>query len=197
MSLTLAMDILIVVLLAATIFYAVRLSKHLDAFRSNRSDMERLIRDLSMQITRAQEGISTLDELAKESSDELRALVAKSTGLSDELQLITESGDNLAERLEKLATKNRELVDQIDAKALDLVYPGGRPEAKPLSARRNEEMAPPSRLFAIRDPDFSADDAEMDDDIDDGEDAADDDVSYQSKSERDLAAALRRRKENM
>ncbi len=182
MPLSLVMDILIIVLLAATIFYAVRLSRHLDVFRSNRSDMERLIRDLSSQITRAQEGITTLDEIAKESSDELRKLVDRATGLSDELQIITQSGNSLATRLEGLATKNRELSDQMGERAVNLVYPGGKPPV--LTAERKPEPgSAPKSFFSIRDPDFRSDD---DDDMSD-------DDGLLTQSEKQLAAALRRK----
>ena len=75
-GLMLGFDLIIIAMLGATIFYAVRLSKHLSIFRSNRSEMERLIRELSMQITRAQEGISTLDEISSTTGDDLRKMVA-------------------------------------------------------------------------------------------------------------------------
>ncbi|PZP53524.1 MAG: hypothetical protein DI586_10940 [Micavibrio aeruginosavorus] len=179
------MDILITILLGATIFYALRLSKHLDAFRSNRSDMERLIRDLSSQITRAQEGITTLDDVAKESSDELRKLVDKATGLSDELQIMTESGNKLAERLENLATRNREISDHMSQTSVNLTYPGGK--APVFAAEKKVEAPTPEKsvaksFFSIRDPDFSS--AAEDDDGDD---------NGMSQSEKQLAAALRRK----
>lgn len=183
MSLSLVMDLLITALLGATIFYALRLSKHLEAFRSNRADMERLIRDLSSQITRAQEGITTLDDVARESSADLRKLVDRATGLSDELQIINESGNKLAERLENLATKNREIADHMSQTSVNLTYPGGK--APVLAAEKRAEPAPapaPSRsFFSIRDPDFA--EKEIDED----------DSGLQSQSERQLAAALRRK----
>ena len=80
-GLGLILDVVIVVLLGATIFYAIRLSRHLDSFRSNRTSMERLIRELSMQITRAQEGVTALDEASKDSGAELRDLIIKSREL--------------------------------------------------------------------------------------------------------------------
>ena len=183
MPLSLMMDILIVVLLAATIFYAVKLSRHLDVFRSNRADMERLIRDLSTQITRAQEGITTLDDAARSANGDLRKMVDRATGLSDELQIIIDSGDRLAERLEALATKNREISDEMSQTSVNLVYPGGK--APVLSASRHMDVPArdtSSSLFAIRDPDFDA-----------GDDAENDDTEYGSESERQLAAALRRK----
>lgn len=203
-QLSFAFDILITCLLAATIFFAVKLSRHLDSFRSNRSNMESLIRELSNQITRAQEGISVLDELSSNRGDELRRSIAKAQGLSDELQLMTESANSLAEKLENMAVRNRAIIDEMDDKAMGLVYPGTKSSAPqsvaPLTAVKTpkyEETLTKAKaekiaeaFFAIRDPDFESDD---DDDrpnfgSDDGQSS-----QYASQAERDLAEALKRR----
>lgn len=193
------LDIVIIALLGATIFYAMRLSRHLDVFRSNRSDMERLIRELSMQITRAQEGVTALDDAAKESGDELRELVNKSRALSEELALMNEAGNSLAERLEGLATRNRVIADEMGSTALNLVTPGSRLQSSLAAERRPLGSAVPEDKpvtpykpsgFMIRDPDFSEDNdrpmSKEDRDFADG---------FESQSERDLAAAMRRRKQ--
>lgn len=192
-------DILITCLLAATIYFAIKLSRHLDSFRSNRSDMENLIRELSTQITRAQEGISVLDELSAARGDELRAIVSKAHALTDELQLMTESGNSLASRLETMAVRNRAIVDEMDQKALGFVYPGAEggtdrsaSASAPLTATRTPKYSetltkakaekPVDSMFSIRDPDFE--DEESDAIPDDG---------FSSQAERDLAEALKRR----
>ena len=173
------LDIVIVILLGATIFYAMRLSKYLEQFRSNRSDMERLIRDLSMQITRAQEGITTLDALAKENSDELRGLLNKGRSLADEMQIITEAGDSLATRLEQLSLRAR-TGDAPQERVSEPVF--AAPPRKPSPAKSSPAPLPnSSALFSIRDPDF-----EDDDGGDDGE--------LMSRAEKDLARALRKKK---
>lgn len=202
-------DILITGLLGATIFFAVKLSRHLDTFRSNRADMENLIRELSNQITRAQEGISVLDDLATSRGDELRSIISKARGLSEELQLMTESGNSLATRLENMAVRNRELVEEMDARALGMVYPGGKAQsssssqasssqassreeatalrATPRPARYEETLnrakveSPADSIFSIRDPDFEDEESGVDDD------------GFSSQAERDLAEALARR----
>lgn len=197
-QISLVFDILITGLLGATIFFAVKLSRHLDTFRSNRADMENLIRELSNQITRAQEGISVLDELATSRGDELRSIISKARGLSEELQLMTESGNSLASRLENLAVRNRELVDEMDVRALGMVYPGSKAQASPAQSEppplratrpaRYEETLNRAKaetaadtIFSIRDPDFEDEDSGVDDD------------GFSSQAERDLAEALSRR----
>ena len=202
-GLSLILDIVILVLLGATIFYAIRLSRHLDAFRSNRSDMERLIRELSSQITRAQEGVSALDEAAKDSGDELRSLVSKSQSITDELSQMTEVGNSLATRLEGLATRNRSLVDELGQNAAHMVYPGSRPAPQPLAATKpswaepretikeeRDTTAAKNALFTIRDPDFEAD-SEKSADPNETDDRGN---TLETQAERDLANAMRRRK---
>lgn len=198
-QLSFAFDILITCLLAATIFYAVKLSRHLDSFRANRSNMEGLIRELSNQITRAQEGISVLDELSSNRGDELRRSITKAQSLSDELQLMTESANSLAEKLENMAVRNRAIVDEMDDKAMGLVYPGSKQTssipAGPLVAVKTpkyEETLTKAKAekvaeayFAIRDPDFEAGD--------DDQNIFGSDDDYSSQAERDLAEALKRR----
>lgn len=192
----LVLDIVVIVMLGVTIFYALRLSRHLDTFRSNRSDMEKLIRELSTQITRAQEGISTLDDISKERGDELRRLVAKAQGLSDELQLMTESGNSLAGRLEGLATKNRTIVDELSDATINRVYPGGKPPIVPYQPEERKAVRTPlgtsasstSSPFTIRDPDFES--YEKKPSLE--ERGSFEESGFSSQAERDLADALKK-----
>ena len=207
----LILDVVIVVLLGATIFYAIRLSKYLDAFRSNRADMEYLIRELSSQITRAQAGVTALDDAAKQSGEDLQTLVTKARGMVEELSLMTEAGDNLAGRLENLATRNRTMVDELGSTAAGMVYPGSRPAPAsftPEKYQREKKAEPPtyrdppmanSTFFAIRDPDFDRDDkpssgSTLGSALPRAEPEPSDLGEHESQAERDLASALRRRR---
>ena len=190
-QISLVFDILITCLLGATIFFAIKLSRHLDTFRSNRTTMENLIRELSNQITRAQEGISILDELSANRGDELRSSISKAQALSDELQLMTESGNSLAERLESMAVRNRSIIDEMDEKAMGLVFPGSKPtQVAPLVAtkiQRYEETLTKAKTEKTSDPLFSIRDPDFEDDEESGHEG------FASQAEKDLAEALKRR----
>lgn len=194
-EIALAFDVIVMVMLIITIFFAVKLSRHLDSFRSNRADMERLIRELSMQITRAQEGISTLDELSSARGDELRKSITKAQTLIDELDIMTDSADSLANRLENLATRNRTLADSMEKSAMGLTYPGVQPDPvlkakKPFSFEETlpkvnlDEDKKSNSFFTIRDPDFEAGEEDEERVFND---------EFSSQAERDLADALKRR----
>ncbi|MGB1077103.1 MAG: DUF6468 domain-containing protein, partial [Bdellovibrionales bacterium] len=100
------LDIIILALLAGTVFYAIRLSQQLAVFKDSKTELEQLVSNLSINIRRAHEAIQEMQEVASSSGDELRDLIGKGQDLSHELQLITESGDNLANRLEQLASQS-------------------------------------------------------------------------------------------
>lgn len=99
------MDGLVLVLLAATIFFAARLSLYLKTFKDSRRDLDKTIHDLATQIEKAEKSVQGLRETAKDSGRDLQAKISEASALLDELQLVTQAGDSLATRLEGLAEK--------------------------------------------------------------------------------------------
>ncbi|MAZ76530.1 MAG: hypothetical protein CMH31_04425 [Micavibrio sp.] len=110
----LILDGVILVFLAVTIFYASRLTIFLKNFRQSRATVEKLIKDLSTAIDKAELAIHDMHENSRGAENNLQNIVNEASFLSDELRFINETGDNLADRLQKLAERNRELVDQLE-----------------------------------------------------------------------------------
>lgn len=138
-------DVGMMVMLAATIICALRLNKHLSVFRSNRNEMERLIRELTTQITRAQEGITTLDDISKTQGEDLRKMVAKARALMDELAIMTESANSVANRLENSAMSQRSTAParaNRDAPTPTAPAAQRRPLGRPLGQAEKETDAP-------------------------------------------------------
>lgn len=190
------LDGLIILLLGATVFFAARLSLHLKTFRDSRKDLERLIRDLSTHIQRAEGAIGGLRETARDTGRDLQAMINEAKALSEELQLMHEAGDNLAGRLEKLAERNRTIAERL-SDPHGIVREGAsvrrpsRPE--PTRDRDREDVSVPA--FAIRDTEF--DRGEAGDELDmqtylGG--SGDDEDQPASKAERDLLQALKIRR---
>lgn len=109
------MDVGILVLLAATVFYAWRLNTNLRNFKQGRSEMEKLVNKLSVNIERAEKAIAGLQVGARNSGADLDKKMKETKFLTDELKFMNEAGGNLATRLEKLAERNREFVEKIEA----------------------------------------------------------------------------------
>ena len=106
-GLGLVLDILVLLCLGVTIFYASKLSIYLNSFRKSREDMDRFIKKLSKDITHAEQVVETMNVSAQETVERLQSLVQEAKFLSDELRFMNETGDSLANRLEKLAESNK------------------------------------------------------------------------------------------
>lgn len=158
-----------IVLLGATILYAIRLSSHLKTFRDSRKDFDRLVRDLGGQIEKADIAIAGLKQAAKDNGRNLQDKIDAAKALSDELQLMVESGDSIASRIEKQAEKRVDI---------------GKP-----AAAVPRKSAPPKAAesaFSIRDIEFDTPERDGDEDFSAGE-------NMQSRAERDLYDAMRKR----
>lgn len=113
-SLAVILDGVILVFLAVTIFYAVRLTFFFKSFRDSRDSVEALLKNLSITTDKAQNAIINMQEMSQATHGDMQDVINEASFLSDELRFMNETGDNLAERLEKLAERNRELVDLIE-----------------------------------------------------------------------------------
>lgn len=130
-ALSLVLDISILVLLAAVIFFAARLSLNLRNFRRERYALDNLVSDLARNVGMAEAAISGLRNAAREAGRDLQGMINEAKSLTDELEIMAESGNNIAGRLESASQKRRKA-------------------APPPAA------AKPS--FAIRDPEFERED---------------------------------------
>lgn len=164
------LDGLVLLFLAATIFFAVRLSAHLRQFREGRKDLEKLIGDLTAQIAKAEKSIDTMKESARESSRSLQQQLDEARAVADDLEIMTRGANNIADRLDRSADRHRG-ASQTNAPENNT---GGR------SQGRDPQEFPG---FAIRDTDGVHDKG-----------AADYDEAGGSVAERELMEALQSRK---
>ncbi len=101
--LSIILDIVVLVFLGMTIYYAMRLSKSLNNFRVQRDEMKNIVVALSKNIDQANSAIVGLKAAGNSSGEKLQERINESVALADELQLMNETGNNLARRLENLA----------------------------------------------------------------------------------------------
>lgn len=189
-------DVTVMVLLGATIFYAIRLSRHLDHFRDTRADLAGVMLELSGHIQKAQQAIDEMRAHAGQSAINLQALISQAQNVSEELQLVNQASDALASRLENLAEKGRKATEQSVASAPAPYTPEKRAET-PAAAYADKPYRPatpaPDMMpaFSIRDPDMEV---ATEDNEQDWADENDPFAVLGSQAERDLASALRRRR---
>jgi chromosome segregation ATPase len=190
--LSIVMDIVIVILLAGTIYYAYSLARQLKIFRQSKGEFEALLMQLTGQINTAHDAIEHMQEAADTNGQVLNKLIRDGQFLADELQMVNEASNNLANRLERAASSGRSESINID-EAEDYVPPvQGRTKSSPQPSAKPSEGKTPMSGFAIRDREVEDDDAGSDGSFlvdDDDEDVG----NFHSQAERELYTALKRK----
>ena len=178
----LILDIIILLCLGATIFYAMRLSTALNNFKAHRKEFEGLMADLSQNIAQAQTAMAGMKAASKKAGGDLQEKISDAVALCDELQLMTEMGNRLAQRLEENS-------DQSSGQSS-----GKRQQEPPAN---NEPAAMPDAelpSFFIKDPEFNEDSNVQPFSPRDEADNDGDGAHLQSEAERELFKALQRKK---
>jgi septal ring factor EnvC (AmiA/AmiB activator) len=99
-------DGILIILLSATIFCAVNLSRRLSSLRSDKKNLEKLMSEFHHISEKADKSLTGIRATAEEVSRELAEANAKSRSMRDELAFLVERADRLAE---KIATKSNDL----------------------------------------------------------------------------------------
>ncbi|TAH37574.1 MAG: hypothetical protein EYC62_01440 [Alphaproteobacteria bacterium] len=105
--LSLGLDIVIAVLLCATIVYAYMLNKRLQALRADREEMENLLRKFYDATNKADASIKGLKQTSEVMGGELQEKIDKARSLRDEITFMLERGDLLANQLEGAISASR------------------------------------------------------------------------------------------
>lgn len=173
-ALGLILDVMVLVFLSVTIYYAMKLSRSLNSFRSHRQEFEKLLDELTRNIGEAQRAIHNLKIASGDAGKNLEKTIKESRLLVDELQIMNESGHSLAGRLEGLVDKNRRS------------SPGSE-ESAGAKSRRNPDAMP---SFSIQDREFGEEA-----DVESHDWTSDDFPEHlQSQAERELYSALQKSK---
>jgi hypothetical protein len=94
------LDLIIAVLLVATIGYAVTLNSRLTALRRNRDQLSKIIAAFNEATVRAEASIPKLKRAAEEAGAGLQDRMEKAQSLRDDLAFMIERADTMANRLE-------------------------------------------------------------------------------------------------
>tara|TARA_R110002126_G_scaffold13118_1_gene56058 strand:+ start:303902 stop:304483 length:582 start_codon:yes stop_codon:yes gene_type:complete len=187
--LSIVMDIVIVILLAGTIYYAYSLARQLKIFRQSKGEFEGLLMQLTGQINTAHDAIEQMQGAADTNGQVLNKLIRDGQFLADELQMVNEASNNLANRLERAASSGRGSALSVDHTA----------ENAAMSQKTVEQRGGSQPQAAAKEPlsGFSIRDREVEDDSGDANflvDDDDDDVgNFHSQAERELYTALKRK----
>jgi Domain of unknown function (DUF6468) len=128
-----ALELVLVGLLLATLFHAIRLERALVTLRRDRASLEKLVAGFAAGTQQAESGIQRLRAAADGAGRQLETQVTRSISLKDDLAFLTERGDRLANRLEALVREARPLAREHEAKlagAAEATLPAARSQVE-------------------------------------------------------------------
>ena len=101
MNISLIVEIVLSVLLLATISYSALLERRLSALRKGQDGLKDTIQQLNQAIISAGSSMRMLKSAAAGAAEALDERIARGRGLADELSLLTASGERIAERMDR------------------------------------------------------------------------------------------------
>lgn len=141
---SLLFDAVIVVLLVATIAWAVVLNRKLRVLRGSRDELDRLVARLIEATDRAQSGLDALRIAAETVGETLHTKTGTARAAIDELAYLVERGGDLARRLDDSITAGRSLRPPARSAATE-------PVSRPIAAQPME-AGPARRAPAVAAP---------------------------------------------
>ena len=127
---SLLIEVLLVLLLTATIYFAVRLNKRLTVLRVEKEQLEKLITQFEVVADRAHSSLSGLRATADQVKSDLDDATNKSHAMRDELAFLIERADINAEKLAQLSSP----------KTGNLAQNSGRDNEQPATINLNENI---------------------------------------------------------
>jgi hypothetical protein len=120
-----ALEIVLIVLLGATLFQAIRLERALGVLKRDRSSLESLVVGFNASTHHAESGIQRLRAAADSAGRQIENQLTKSVALKDDLSFLTERGERLADRLDTLVRSARPLARDRSADTTETEAPKG------------------------------------------------------------------------
>ena len=164
------LELALVVLLAATLFHAMRLERALGVLKRDRAALEDLVASFNGSTRAAEHGIERLHAAAEGAGRQMQRQVEVAAGLKDDLLFLIERGERVADRLDLLVRAARPLAQDLPPE------PAPRPPDRTQAERMQGDRLQAERLQGDRphaeDPDPAG-------------------PRLRSQAERDLLRALR------
>jgi hypothetical protein len=135
-------ELLLIGLLGATLFHAVRLERALGILRRDRSALVELVASFNASTRQAEAGVERLRSALDGAGRQINRQIEGALALKDDLQLLIERGEQIADRLDRGVRRARASVDEGPA--------GGRAGRDAVS-QREDVLAIEGRSQAERD----------------------------------------------
>ena len=107
MTLSLALDFIVISLLVATIVYAVILNRKLAALHDSKEDLRNFLETFAASLAQAKAGVEYLKTVSYDSSKDLQDKIRQAKALRDEISFFVESGETTISKMEKVIKATR------------------------------------------------------------------------------------------
>lgn len=148
------LDIALIVLLALTLFHALRLEKALGVLRRDRAALAELVEGFNASTRQAEQGVERLRAAADGAGRQIARQTEAAAALKDDLQFLIERGERVADRLDAQVRATRQMVPDTRAEP-PRAEPGRAEPPRPAfaaeAAEAAEEAGPALRSQAERD----------------------------------------------
>ncbi|MDV7339071.1 DUF6468 domain-containing protein [Terasakiella sp. A23] len=131
MPFALILDMLIAILLIATIAYAVMLNRRLSELRKDQSELEQLAQSFNDATIRAEESIHKLTGSADEMKRDVQDTLKKAENLRDDLNFLIDRAGTSADKLEEQVRNNRPEPPAYAGKKVKDTVASPEPKAQP------------------------------------------------------------------
>ena len=152
------LELVLIGLLAATLFHAIRLERALGVLKRDRAALQELISGFNESTQAAEQGINRLRAAADGAGRGIARQIEIAQGLRDDLNFLSERGDGLADRLEQLVRAGKVTAQDIapqaathfTAPAIPVEPPAARFVPPPTDEARPRSQAERDLLRALR-----------------------------------------------
>jgi uncharacterized protein DUF6468 len=106
------LEIVLIILLGATLVQAIRLERALSVLKRDRTSLESLVVGFNASTHQAESGIQQLRAVADGAGRNIESQLSRAVALKDDLGFLTERGDRIADRLDGLVRTARPLAQE-------------------------------------------------------------------------------------
>ena len=100
----LLLDVVMIGLLGAGVYFALRLEKQLRVLRTSNAEMAKYTAEFARNIDRAEAGIKSLKQTARTSGDDLEKLLDRAATIREELQFVVDYANCQADKIGALGS---------------------------------------------------------------------------------------------
>jgi len=133
-----ALELILIALLAATLFYAMRLERSISVLRKDRAGLSDVLTSIRTALDDADRGIQSLQHMADVTGRSLTGQIGIAIQAQHDMQYLLDRLESVAEKVEAVIKSGRIVAAAEDAAAAP--QPQGAPMAKPAYSKAERDL---------------------------------------------------------